>query len=130
MSQKDQTHYIMAMVSNCLCGFFAVPLMPVFLEIASEITFPISESFSSSILMGTATLVSAVFIFIAEALKQTARDPRSGKEYVVSMQNAMWFCMACLILAIIIAAFLPTRYKRMEHEKSLHDLKTSEEKNI
>ncbi|KAG2379006.1 hypothetical protein C9374_007644 [Naegleria lovaniensis] len=118
---RTDTHFILAMVSICLIGFFGIPLVPIMLEMACELTYPVPESFSASLMFGIGNLMSVIFIFISEALKQTQIDPRSGREVVLSMQNSMWFCMSMLLCSVALACLVKPVYKRMEHEKKLHE---------
>ena len=118
------------MVSICLIGFFGIPLVPIMLEMACELTYPVPESFSSSLMFGFGNLMSVIFIFISEALKQTQIDPRSGREVVLSMQNSMWFCMSMLLTSVALACCVKPAYKRMEHEKNLHEQSLNHLKSI
>ena len=126
MYQRTDAHFIMAMVAICFFGFFAIPLVPILLEMASELTFPVPESFSSSLMFGCGTMFSGIFIFICEALKQTAVDSKTGQTVVISMQNSMWFCMSMFLCSVFFAVIAKPNYKRMTHEKTLNDLSSQE----
>ncbi|KAL9647573.1 hypothetical protein ABK040_006929 [Willaertia magna] len=119
--EYDYSRFIMIMICFSFLGFFAVALIPVVLEMGSETTFPQPESYSGSFFMGGGNLCSVIFLFICEALKETAVDKKTGKVYVVSMQNGLWFCLATFVFGNLFGLLFNGRYKRLEYERMIKE---------
>ncbi|EFC48694.1 predicted protein [Naegleria gruberi] len=117
LSDRSEVTFIMAMCAVNIVGFCSVPTLPLILETATELTFPVAESYSSGLMLGIMSMTSAIFIFIAEALKTTHTNPINHKTRVVSMQNSMWFLLSCYALSVICLLLVKPNYKRMQHEK-------------
>ncbi|KAI9356331.1 major facilitator superfamily domain-containing protein [Pilaira anomala] len=57
------------LIACILNGLFSYALFPVYLELASEITYPISESIGSCIIWSLCTLAMVIFSVIIDSLK-------------------------------------------------------------
>jgi MFS family permease len=116
MSHKTTGKFITSAIAIALLGMFACPTVPLTLELSVETTFPVTESTSASILNAVATLVSATCILILDLVE---RDAGKGKK-TGSMQMSLWIMLGLLVASIFCALLFNSKYKRLEHESSLH----------
>lgn len=100
------------LTSWCLLGSALMPVLPVILELAAEITFPISPDTSSSLLLIGANLVS---MFITLGLGPMLEQPISANCASVWTPSAglVWGCMA--LGAIMILFVLPDYRRQRAH---------------
>lgn len=56
-------------IACILNGFFSYALFPIYLELASELTYPVSESISSCIIWTLCTVTLLIFTIIIDALR-------------------------------------------------------------
>jgi hypothetical protein len=99
------------------CSFFAVALVPVCLEAAVEVTFPIPEASPT----GLMTLLGTAFTVVNIAVMNRLQNP----DPPFDMRNALYYNFATLGAAAILLAAFNGKYKRFEHEKSRSEQKKS-----
>ncbi|KAI9475399.1 MAG: major facilitator superfamily domain-containing protein [Benjaminiella poitrasii] len=61
--------YAVVLIACILNGFFSYALFPVYLELASEITYPVSESVCSCVLWTLSSLMMVVFSLVIDTLR-------------------------------------------------------------
>ncbi|KAG0764160.1 hypothetical protein G6F57_003323 [Rhizopus arrhizus] len=79
------------LIACIINGFFSYALLPIYIELAAEITYPISESISSCLLWGFITIAMLIFSIVIDAL-------RAGPE--ASPPNNMKLSM--VVVAVIV----------------------------
>jgi len=87
-------------VSTCAGGFFMYGNSGLFLELAMEVTFPISDACVASVLTLFQALFSSVFL--------TVPVGETGTNWMNPV-----LC-ACPLLTVIVLAFFPDRYQRLK----------------
>ncbi|KAG2198674.1 hypothetical protein INT47_001813 [Mucor saturninus] len=101
------------LIACILNGFFSYALFPVYLELASEITYPVSESISSCIIWSLCTMTMLIFSVIIDALKAgpDANPPNN-------MNTSM-----LVVLGIVIVGNLPSIWIKGDLKRLLIDNK-------
>ncbi|KAG1061571.1 hypothetical protein G6F42_027645 [Rhizopus arrhizus] len=61
--------FSVVIIACIINGFCSYALFPVYLEVASEITYPVSESVSSCVLWTLCSLTMVVFSLVIDALR-------------------------------------------------------------
>ena len=102
----DATLALVAAICSCL-GFVFSALQPALLELAAELTYPLSENISCSLVFLGAQFSGCAFVYAAEALETKVQ--LAGKP-VGSMVRANWF-FTCAIVAGLAAFVLGPRGK-------------------
>lgn len=59
-----ESNYILSIIMITVAGFFVIPIMPLCLELAAEVTYPIGEAFSSGALMTSGQFVGIIMILV------------------------------------------------------------------
>ncbi|KAI8583214.1 hypothetical protein K450DRAFT_268732 [Umbelopsis ramanniana AG] len=80
-------------MANLLNGLFTLMLLPVILELAIEITYPVSESLSTSVLWASSQIISFFITIIMDKLRSGSNTTPPN-----NMDNALLFAMilACV----------------------------------
>ncbi|EAR83954.2 MFS transporter (macronuclear) [Tetrahymena thermophila SB210] len=103
------------LISFFLFGFFATPLIPLSLEFACEITFPISETIGSGLIFKSGQMFGVLQIVISTNVIQ------------IDSQQDVYICMALglflQILGLIFMLFIKENLKRKQEEKNQENLK-------
>ncbi|KAG0274371.1 hypothetical protein BGZ95_009858 [Linnemannia exigua] len=107
--RKDFFGGMMALL--IIAGFTAFAALPAALELAVEITYPVTPASSTSILWAFGQLVAVIMLFTLQALQDDDLSARTGLNPPLIF-NAAW----CLVFAIIPVVFVNSPYKRMEAE--------------
>ncbi|KAF9097867.1 hypothetical protein BGX23_007769 [Mortierella sp. AD031] len=94
-----------------VAGFSAFAALPAALELAVEITYPVTPASSTSILWAFGQLVAIVMLFTLQALQDDDLSARTGLNPPLIF-NAVW----CLVFATIPVVLVNSPYKRMEAE--------------
>ena len=89
------TNFWLVFASYCVVGFFSYPFVPVSLEYAADLTYPISEGLSSTILFTVTNLYGTITIFAMDELLQTKGSAVAG--YVMV---GMYVCSLLFLLFI------------------------------
>ncbi|ORX50180.1 MFS general substrate transporter [Hesseltinella vesiculosa] len=100
---------ILACIAN---GFFSYGLISVYLELASEVTYPVPESVSNCVISATCTITAFLFTVMLDAL-------RAGPESTppLHMQNS------CIAAALIVAiGSLPCLFLKGEMKRLAVDM--------
>lgn len=79
--------YPTVLMACILNGFFSYALFPVYLELASELTYPVSESISSCIIWSLSTVTLLIFTVIIDALRAgpDANPPNNMKASMIAV---------------------------------------------
>jgi len=109
-------HIMIVMVTAGFVGFFAISMLPVGMETAVEICYPMAEATITGILLLSGNIFSIIIVVIAGFLQA----PHDG-----SMIHAMQFMIGCLALSAIILFALTGPYKRLEYEQTRHQKLTA-----
>eukprot|EP00731_Ephydatia_muelleri_P020326 Em0013g53a len=129
-------------ISLCVFGFFALPLVPVCMELGVEITYPVGEATSSGLLWSSVQVFAVVFIALSTAFESPLSQEliSNSKCSHAQVQNAL-YCNTSIFdiiedtpqdmtnvvyvyMALIVLAFLymvvlfKPRYKRAESDKN------------
>ncbi|KAG2215628.1 hypothetical protein INT46_006232 [Mucor plumbeus] len=107
--------FSVVIIACIINGFFSYALFPVYLEVASEITYPVSESISSCVLWTLCSLTMVVFSLIIDAL-------RAGPD--ASPPNNMNTSMA-VVAGIMLVGNLPCLWIKGDLKRSLVDNENS-----
>ncbi|KAL4430218.1 hypothetical protein ABPG74_014777 [Tetrahymena malaccensis] len=98
-----------------LYGFFATPLIPISLEFACEITFPISETISSGLIYKSGQLFGVLHIII------------STEAIGIDSQNNVYICLGIgliiQIIGLLCIIFVDETLKRKHEEKKQSEQK-------
>lgn len=94
-----------------ITGFSAFAALPAALELAIEITYPVTPASSTSILWAFGQLVSIIMLFTSQALQDDELSTRTGLNPPLIF-NAAW----CLVFATVPVFFINSPYKRLEAE--------------
>jgi hypothetical protein len=108
----------------CALGFVFSALQPALLELAAELTYPLSENVSCSVVFLGSQFTGCAFVYIAEALEVHSVLPSGGGgggggggKRVGSMVHANWFFAGMVVLGLGVFALGPRgRLKRVEAE--------------
>eukprot|EP01125_Pyxidicula_operculata_P001773 TRINITY_DN1160_c0_g2_i1.p1 TRINITY_DN1160_c0_g2~~TRINITY_DN1160_c0_g2_i1.p1 ORF type:complete len:347 (+),score=52.11 TRINITY_DN1160_c0_g2_i1:685-1725(+) len=92
-------------VMSGLYGWFALSTYPIALEYGCELTFPISEQFSASVITIIACLWTIVFAYLMEYLTEE-----------LSHQAALIALSIFMVCATVATHFIPKEYKRQAFE--------------
>jgi len=99
------------MVVSVIMGLSAFAVLPAALEVAVEMTFPVTPASSSSILWAFGQLMGVIFLLVLGALQD---DNLSATKNI----NPPLIFMAVWCVLIIVPVFMiNSPYKRMEYEK-------------
>ena len=136
-------------ISFVLFGFFALILMPLFSELAIEITYPVAEGTCSGILWTSVQVMAAAITFIAPFFgRPPAPNFRSLSKCDVSLSNStaptsssadsqsldyiyLFYFNGGLLMVVFIAYlwFFWPKYKRVEAEKRRREQQEMEQSN-
>ncbi|KAL0479103.1 hypothetical protein AKO1_007964 [Acrasis kona] len=120
MYQKTTTTYWLCIAAICSMGLTATAIVPLALEAAVEVTYPIAETLSNGLLYAAGTLCSIAILLAMSFMQPQIPDPiRPGRTLPGSMQNALWVALGCFCTAILMIPFfggLKPKYKRYEQE--------------
>jgi FLVCR family MFS transporter 7 len=94
-----------------ISGFSAFAALPAALELAVEITYPVTPASSTSILWAFGQLVAIIMLFTLQGLQDDELSARTGLNPPLIF-NAAW----CVVFAIIPVFFINSPYKRLEAE--------------
>ncbi|KAF9156219.1 hypothetical protein BG015_006622 [Linnemannia schmuckeri] len=94
-----------------ISGFAAFAALPAALELAVEITYPVTPASSTSILWAFGQLVAIIMLFTLQALQDDELSARTGLNPPLIF-NAAW----CLVFAVIPVFFVNSPYRRLEAE--------------
>jgi MFS family permease len=120
MYHKTTTMFALAMTAIAFMGLNATAVVPLVLEAAVEVTYPIPESISNGILYSVGTLFSIAVVMIMTALQQQVPSPtHPGQMEPGSMQISLWFSLGLFCAAIAILPFFKGRYLRYEKEQAM-----------
>ncbi|CAM0139191.1 hypothetical protein VKS41_002410 [Umbelopsis sp. WA50703] len=98
----------MACVLN---GFVTLLLLPTMLEIASEITYPVSESLSTSVLWAAAEIASFVMTLVMDLMKSGSDTTPPN-----NMKNALLFAMILACVGALPIAFFKGKMRRLAQD--------------
>lgn len=112
LNNKSVVWFIFACAACTTIGVFGMAFVPLILELAVEVCYPIPANLSDSALGMTGTLCAAIFTFILDRLKG-----ESG-----NMQAALWFCVGALVGAMFVFLFFFGEANRTKHEKAKQHL--------
>ena len=117
---KYSGSFLFVFVTFCISGFFSYPYFPVVLEYAADITYPISEGLSSSIMYVMGNAYGLAAIYIIEVILNTGRADIAG------------YVMAGIYAASLICGFfIRGRLKRLEADnKSITDIYNENDSNV
>lgn len=107
LNDKAIIWFIIACASCTTIGVFGMAFVPLILELAVEVCYPISANLSDSVLGMTGTLCAAFFTFLLDRLKSDSGN----------MQRALWFCVGALGSAMFLFVFFYGEPKRSKYEK-------------
>lgn len=91
----------------CLNGLVSYPFMPVALEYAADITYPIAESSSSSIMFGFANLFGLIVMYLVSFILERKKVDLAG--YVMT---------GCYVAALLCVVFIKGQLKRLDADKT------------
>jgi hypothetical protein len=91
-------------------GIFTGPLIPIVLEFATEMTYPVPGDHSAALLF---TGVNWVSLSLTLGLSPLLNDPRSA-ECSDIVNPAFGLCLAFLLFGAFMCIFLVKDYKRLE----------------
>ncbi|KAL5471610.1 hypothetical protein EMCRGX_G029740 [Ephydatia muelleri] len=79
-------------ISLCVFGFFALPLVPVCMELGVEITYPVGEATSSGLLWSSVQVFAVVFIALSTAFESPLSQEliSNSKCSHAQVQNALY----------------------------------------
>ena len=112
---KDEDKYPQVMAVMVIAGIFTSTLQPISLELAVEISYPVSEVVSGGFLMFVGQLFAIAFTFASDGLQEKAAPHM--------MTNAVWMFFAAALIGFL--SFLlffqwpfwaPGRYNRHEND--------------
>ncbi|KAF9906624.1 hypothetical protein EC991_000425 [Linnemannia zychae] len=95
-----------------IAGFAAFAALPAALELAVEITYPVTPASSTLILWSSGQLFAIIMLFVLQSLQDDELSKRTGLNPPLIF-NAVW----CVVFGIIPVFFVNARYKRMEAEQ-------------
>ncbi|EAR83953.1 MFS transporter (macronuclear) [Tetrahymena thermophila SB210] len=108
-------NFSLQLVSFFLYGFFATPLIPLSLEFACEITYPISETIGSGLVFKSGQMFGVLQIVISTEVIQ------------IDSQNNVYICMALglflQILGLVFMLFVKEDLKRKQEEKKQESMR-------
>ncbi|KAL0079732.1 major facilitator superfamily domain-containing protein [Phycomyces blakesleeanus] len=103
-------------VSACLLiGFFSYAVFPVYLEFASEITYPVPESLSSSLTWALCTTFMLIFSVVIDALRE---GPDANPPY--NMHKATVVMAVIMCVTTIPVFWLKGDLNRLKLDKKEH----------
>ncbi|KAG2181909.1 hypothetical protein INT43_006834, partial [Umbelopsis isabellina] len=112
----------MACVLN---GFVTLLLLPTMLEIASEITYPVSESLSTSVLWAAAEIASFVMTLVMDLMKSGDKSTPPN-----NMQNALLFAMVLACVGTIPIVFFKGKMRRLAQDINFEQVTTKDDNEI
>lgn len=95
----------------CACavlGFFVTAILPLCLEVAVEVTYPIAEGISSGSVMMSAQIFGILFIVGMNVISHF----QGG-----SLTTANWTLAGMVVVSCILIFFFKENYKRSQAEK-------------
>mmetsp|Transcript_5309 Transcript_5309/g.19860 ORF Transcript_5309/g.19860 Transcript_5309/m.19860 type:complete len:536 (-) Transcript_5309:9426-11033(-) len=119
---KNKLFLVLLSVSAGSLGMFALPFVPIVMELACEISYPVSASTSNVVFGSAGTFFTIGFMLILQqlAIKTTV----DGKEKVTSMQNAMYVILGSFVLALVVFVFFRGKNRRSLVEQAIRDGKS------
>lgn len=100
-------HFVMVYVSFSIFGFFSYPYITVGLEHAAEITYPISEGFTSGILLLVGNMYAIILTFICGEVINKGRSDIAG-----------YLMTSLYVIGLLIVAFMKGELKRLHADNS------------
>ncbi|KAF9931668.1 hypothetical protein FBU30_009729 [Linnemannia zychae] len=94
-----------------IAGFCAFSALPAGLELAVEITYPVTPASSTSILWAFGQLVAIIMLFSCQALQDDDLSSRAGLN-----PPLIFFAIWCIVLALIPIFLINSPYRRLEAE--------------
>jgi len=108
--------YGMVILGAAMFGGFGMAMMPVSMDLAVELTYPVPGGTSSGLMFILATASCITLILIMNALT----SPDGGMRYSV-------LCIACIwLVAALLTFFIKYKYKRLEAEAEQQALRGEE----
>jgi hypothetical protein len=92
-----------------LVGFFGFALLPIALDFAVELTYPVSESVVVGLVMCVEQAFSLIFSIIGSFLIEGRKEEHSGVKIAVII-----YCLALLIASFTAVFFLKEDLKRIK----------------
>jgi MFS family permease len=130
-------------VSLALFGLSGFGILPAALELAVELTYPVSEGTSAGFMWMSGQIFGIILTFVCGAMKNpvvrrfltlhsTFLSPCSWRRYLLvfqtkDMTNALWLLTASGVLMAVLSFFQYGDYKRLKHDKQLKQGKKPKE---
>ncbi|KAI8973703.1 major facilitator superfamily domain-containing protein [Mycotypha africana] len=105
--------YAFMFVSCFLHGFFVFLIFPVSLELAAEVTFPVPEAVSASILCLFCQIGSFVTTYVLDALRDTSPTAHPPG----NMKHALIYALVLSVCGAIPSVFLKRDLRRLHHDR-------------
>ncbi|KAG0044325.1 hypothetical protein BGZ83_010436 [Gryganskiella cystojenkinii] len=99
---------------SALLGLFSFALLPVFLELGVECTYPVTPASSTSLLWGSGQFFAVIFLLILGKLQDDKLSASKG------INPPLIFIAAWCVLATIPIYWFKSPYLRMEAEQRSH----------
>lgn len=117
------------MISGILFGFFACGVYPISLETGVEITYPVEETISTSVLFVAGQVLGVFMTYMAnifssdlppelENVEVCTKDITSDLQARDFSDVIMGFMAALTVIVILFTIFFRTPYKRREAEQT------------
>jgi len=104
-------NFILLAVSGAFLGFSITPVIPIGLELATEISFPLGEATPTGILLCSGQITGVGLIFGMSALIDKGYD-----------KWPYYITVGCFVISLIASVLFNGKLKRLEHERKLKDL--------
>jgi len=99
---------VMVAICCSILGLFMTAVLPVGMDLSVEITYPMPEAITTSLLMMSAQIFGILFIFVMTALQE------------VSMSGSSWFLTAWTCVSALLMLLFKPEYKRVNAETVVH----------
>lgn len=113
--ERTVYYTIILSVLSASLGFFALPFVPLVMELACEITYPVAANVSQVTFGSSGTGSIILFVLVLEELQ--SKNPEGNG----SMQNAMYVILVSFTLALVVFIFFRGKYKRTMFEAKLQE---------
>lgn len=112
--QEDQ--FWMVFIACTLIGLTMMPLLPISLELAVEITYPMREAMPSGLLMVQGQIVG---IFLIVVMSELLKSDYTAPSWVVdNVHAACWVVVACTFVSLLLMLFFRGKLKRGDTEQA------------
>jgi len=104
-------------VVSAFIGFTMTPVLPLSLELATEISYPIGEATACGFLMTNGQIFGIIMILIVDWLLKTGKEesPQAERTHI---KWCVWTLTGCMAFSLLLMVFFKAELKRSVYEKS------------